>query len=111
MLKYSVDYANILNANPYALLGVRTGYRSKREWSAFVALNKHYASAVQVVVWPMPVLVILLGHSLQGKAFQCMVGLNCDGNIKLTRKLCNQFTHLLTDCLREPGLDNQFHIY
>lgn len=51
--KYPVDYANTLNANPYALIGLRTGYHAKRGWSAFVEFrnitNKRYASAVQVV--------------------------------------------------------------
>jgi iron complex outermembrane receptor protein len=51
--KYPADYANTLTANPYAILGLRTGYQSKRGWSAFVEFrnmtNKHYASAVQVV--------------------------------------------------------------
>lgn len=50
---YPVDYANSLNACPYALLGLKTGYRSRRGWSAFVEFrnltNKRYASSVQVV--------------------------------------------------------------
>ena len=50
---YPVDYQNSMAAEPWALLGVRTGFRSKKGWSAFVELrnltNKHYASAVQVV--------------------------------------------------------------
>jgi iron complex outermembrane receptor protein len=53
MRSYPADYANTLSVNPYALLGIRTGYQSKRGWSAFVEFrnltNKHYASAVQVV--------------------------------------------------------------
>lgn len=53
LTRYSADYANTLSANPYAILSVRTGYKSKRGWSAFVEFknvtNKRYASAVQVV--------------------------------------------------------------
>jgi iron complex outermembrane receptor protein len=53
MTKYPIDYANTMTANPYAILGLRTGYRSKRGWSAFLEFRnltgKRYASAVQVI--------------------------------------------------------------
>lgn len=53
LVKYPVDYANTMHANPYALLGLRTGYRAKHGWTAFVEFrnltNKRYASAVQVI--------------------------------------------------------------
>ncbi|HEY9746987.1 MAG TPA: TonB-dependent receptor [Oculatellaceae cyanobacterium] len=53
MRKYPVDYANTLNAPPYLALGVRTGYRSRHGWSAFVEfrnlLDQRYASAVEVI--------------------------------------------------------------
>lgn len=53
MARYPVDYANTMAASPYAIFGLRTGYRSRRGWSAFVEFrnltNKRYASAVQVI--------------------------------------------------------------
>lgn len=53
MAEYPVDYANTLSVDPYALLGLRAGYRSRRGWSAFLEFrnltNKKYPSAVQVI--------------------------------------------------------------
>lgn len=53
MTRFPVDYANTMYIHPYALLGVRAGYRSRHGWSAFVEFrnltNKRYPSSVQVV--------------------------------------------------------------
>ena len=51
VVKYPVDEANSLFADPYALLGLRAGYRTKRGLQvAFEAknlLNKTYAASVE----------------------------------------------------------------
>ena len=51
--KYPVDHANTLFADPYALLGFRVGYRSKKGFSVFVEAknlcNQRYASDVDPV--------------------------------------------------------------
>ncbi len=51
--KYNVDLARTLFADPYALLGFKIGYRSKRGWSAFVEArnltDETYAATTGVV--------------------------------------------------------------
>jgi iron complex outermembrane recepter protein len=51
--RYPVDQANTLFADPYALLGFRTGFRRTNGFSVFLdcknLTNQHYASSIDVI--------------------------------------------------------------
>jgi iron complex outermembrane recepter protein len=53
ILKYPVDEANTLFADPYAILGVRTGYKTKHGFEVFFEVknlaNKIYAASVSPI--------------------------------------------------------------
>jgi iron complex outermembrane receptor protein len=53
IVKYAVDEANTLYADPYALLGFRAGYKSRKGWEVFFEgknlTNKIYAATVEPV--------------------------------------------------------------
>ena len=55
-VKYPVDMANTLFADPYALLGIKAGYRTKKGFSAFVEVrnltDKRYAATTGVITRP-----------------------------------------------------------
>jgi iron complex outermembrane receptor protein len=51
--KYAVDMTNTLFADPYALVGVKLGYRTRKGFSAFVEVrnltDKRYAATTGVI--------------------------------------------------------------
>lgn len=53
LTNYPVDQANSLNADSYALLGFKAGYRAKKGWSVFAEAknltNERYAASVDAI--------------------------------------------------------------